>query len=146
MFYANASFAIGTTCTLTTPTSVSFGNYNPFNLSAVDTTGSVQVTCSGLVGLLVNYTVTLNPGLYGTFATRQMANAGYRLNYNVYTDAARSMIWGDGTSGTSTNAGSCTVVIIGSCSQTFTAYGRIPAQQNAGVGDYADTITVTVTY
>jgi spore coat protein U-like protein len=31
-------------------------------------------------------------------------------------------------------------------SSDFTVYGRIPARQNASVGSYSDTITVTITF
>jgi spore coat protein U-like protein len=143
---SSTTFAIGETCTVTTQTPIGFGNYNPFDSAAIDTTGTVNVTCTALIaGLLVNYTVALDAGLYGTFTTRKMGNGGNRLNYNVYTDSARTTIWGNGTGGTATNSGFCTIVL-GSCSQNFTGYGRLPALQNAAVGSYSDTITVTVTY
>lgn len=145
--YFHSVFAALATCTVSTTLPVSFGNYNPFNLTPIDTTGTIHVSCTALLaGGLVNYTVTLNPGLYGTFATREMANGSYRLNYNIYKDATRLSVWGDGTSGTSTNTGSCLLVIGGNCAADFSAYGRLPAEQNAGVGAYADTVTVTITY
>lgn len=51
----------------------------------------------------------------------------------------RGRRWGDGSPGTATVNGSGTT-------HTFTVYGRIPARQNAVVGSYSDTITVTITF
>jgi len=147
VFYENTAFSALATCTVSTTTPVGFGNYNPFNSSPVDTTGVLNVSCTSLIiGALVNYTVSLDSGSYGSFATRKMGNGAYRLDYNIYTDATYTTIWGDGTSGTSTNSGSCTIVLGGNCNQNFTAYASVPARQNAAVGNYSDTITVTVNY
>src|SRR6266487_1298814 len=53
------------------------------------------------------------------FIPRKMVNAGTLLNYNLYTDAARTTVWGDGTGGTVTVSGSS------NGSTTHTVYGRI---------------------
>jgi spore coat protein U-like protein len=62
------------------------------------------------------------------------------LNYNLYLNAARTTIWGDGTGGTQEFTdhtppfGRSIVVPI---------YGRIPALQDVSVGSFSNTITVT---
>src|SRR5205085_11704978 len=66
-----------------------------------------------------------------------------RLNYNMYTTPSYTIVWGDGTSGTSVenyNANQNQNQI------SFTDYGRVPASQFVTAGSYTDTITVTVTY
>ena len=63
------------------------------------------------------------------------------LDYNLYQDSTRTVIWGDGTGG----------------SQTFvqpdprlgvnidvTVYGRIPAGQDVSSGAYSSTVTATI--
>ena len=73
---------------------------------------------------------------------RAMSNGPHSLAYNVYLDAARTIVWGDGSNGTSAygpvkpNPGTNTVWI----------YGRIFARQNVTVGTYSDTLTVTIVY
>jgi len=123
---------------------VAFGNYDPLSASATDSTGDVSVTCTNLVSLFVNYTVSLSTG-GGSYATRQMASGANRLNYNLYTDLTHLLVWGDGTSGTSKVSAGFLVVVLGITAH-HTVYGRIPARQNASVGSYSDTITVTVNY
>lgn len=130
---AAAPAARAVTCSVSA-VAVSFGSYNPFASQPLDGTGSVSVQCDAST----SYTIALGPGS-GTFASRQMQSGANVLDYNLYTDAAYSSIWGDGSSGTATVAGSGT-------SGTYTVFGEIPALQNASVGSYSDSITVTVTY
>ena len=115
---------------------VNFGSYDPFGRNPVDSAGNVAVTCDAGV----SYAIALSSG-GGPYAARVMANGSYLLQYNLYTDAARVMVWGDGNGGTATVGGSGT----GSASNV-TIYGRIPASQNAHVGNYADNVIVTVTF
>jgi spore coat protein U-like protein len=64
------------------------------------------------------------------------------LNYNIYTSAARTTVWGNGTSGTATIGGTGT-----GTSQSVTVYGRVGSgQTSVPAGAYADTVAVTVTY
>jgi spore coat protein U-like protein len=62
------------------------------------------------------------------------------LTYNLYTSAARTVIWGDGTGGSSTisaRSNSTTILDL---------FGQIPAGQDVGVGTYTDSITTTVIF
>jgi spore coat protein U-like protein len=126
-------------------TSVSFGSYNVFNASPLDATGRITVHCTGLVGLLVSYDIKLSTSLSGSYAPRQMASGANRLNYNLYTNATRLTVWGDGSAGTSFVSGSITLVLLG-VTRIHTVYGRVPALQNVSVGSYSDNITVTLTF
>jgi spore coat protein U-like protein len=72
-----------------------------------------------------------------------MKNGVNSLNYNPYTTAAHTTVWGDGTGSTQT-------VTIGPyrrvhLPQSITVYGLIPALQNAALGPYTDSITAIVT-
>jgi len=120
-------------CTLTI-TNVAFGDYDVFTKTKTKSNGKVKVKCSATE----TYTILLSAGS-GTFASRVMLAGSYRLDYNLYVDSAHTMIWGDGTSGTSTVSSTDT-------GATYTVYGLVPALQNVPVGSYSDTITVTVTY
>jgi spore coat protein U-like protein len=119
--------------------SLVFGSLNTLTDNTVDSTGTITVTCDASTP----YTIALSPGSSGTYSPRRMASGGNTLDYNLYADAGYSQIWGDGTGGSSTVAGS---VLLGS--RDHTVYGRIPlsTQRGAMVGSYSDSITVTVTY
>jgi spore coat protein U-like protein len=127
-------------------TSVGFGGYNPLSPSNTDATGTVTVTCSGLLSVLVGYEILLSKGAASTYAPRQMSSGGNTLNYNLYTNITRTTIWGDNTGGSSRVTGSILVQLLVPTSNNHTLYGRIPAQQNVATGAYVDTITVTVNY
>jgi spore coat protein U-like protein len=138
------------TCTVSA-TGISFGAYNPFASSDVDAAGSVTFSCSGALSVGdVNYTIALSPGHSGNVLARMMDNTGdtsFHLNYNMYTASPPSTVWGDGSGGTIVS-GKLTVPLLGTDSDTYTVYGRIPGgtQPTAHVGSYSDTITVTVTF
>ena len=93
------------------------------------------------------YTVGLDAGTTtgASIGQRKMANGADIMNYNLYTDAARSIIWGNSavapTWVSGTGAGMQTA-------QVLNVYGRVAAgQSNLAVGTYTEpTITVTVTY
>ena len=73
-----------------------------------------------------------------------MASGSNTLNYNLYRDAARTTIWGDGSGGTSFFQVS--VLPLLPTSGTVTVYGRIPALQDAHTGSYSDSIVATITF
>jgi spore coat protein U-like protein len=105
----------------------------------VDSAGSVTVNCT----MAAPYSIALNAGLStgATVAIRQMKSGAQILGYTIYSDAARTKIWGDGTVASTPVTG----VGAGSLS-TITAYGRIFTAPNVTAGVYVDTINVTVTY
>jgi len=113
---------------------VAFGSYDPFSGTSLDSTGNVAVTCSPAAP----YTVALSPG-YAAQTGREMRSDANALAYNLFTDATRSSVWGDGTGLTSTVSGSGTA-------GGHPIYGRIPARQNVAAGSYSDTIIVTISF
>lgn len=140
-------FASCALCTcMATATGVSFGRYSPFSAFNADDTGSVRIYCGGGVGT-VAYTIQLSRGTYSTgFSLRRMGSGSNRLNYNLYTDPAHTIIWGDGNSGTGFISDSLGVLRSGS-GRDHVVYGRIPAHQAAAaVGSYSDTVTFTIIY
>ena len=133
---------------------VSFGSYDAFSPLTTDATGDVIVDCGpsttteALVGFSVDYVAALGPGSAGTFQPRRMQSGGSVLDYNLYLDSARSVIWGDGSGGTDTASGSLGALLpLGqTVGRTHTVYGRIFPQQNIPAGAYTDTRTVTLTF
>ncbi len=145
---ATATTTFPVTATVLASCSVSagalaFGNYTP---GSGNVTGSsaLQVRCTRGTP----YTVALSAGTTtgGTLAQRLMAQTTNSLQYNLFTTAAYTTIWGDGTGGTATQAGTG----LGVATPTaFTVFGRLPdsaTNQATVTGAFSDTITVTVTY
>ncbi len=133
-------------CTLGT-SPVAFGVYDPLAAGALDTTGNVAVTCTSVGNALVFYRVELGTGQSGTYNTRAMTNGVSQLNYNLYTNAARTFVWGNGTGGTRRVWNFYFLQPIGSTrTDNHTVYGRIFPGQNVSVGSYLDTLIVSVIF
>lgn len=126
-------------------TPVAFGAaLDPVTTSAVNANGAVTVTC-GPLGLLVGYDVRLSRGASGSYASRTLTSGADTLAYNLFTDAARTIVWGDGGGGSSVVSDSF-LIGLGNTSRTHIVYGRIPALAGATPGAYVDTITATVVW
>jgi len=124
-------------------TGVSFGAYDVFVSAPLDSMGAVTVACDQAPP--VDVVIAIGPsGTSGGFIPRQMRSASSpdRLNYNLFVNAGRSTVWGDGAPGTST-------VFLKNVKKNrptvTTIYGRIPAGQDVSVGSYSDSLTVTIT-
>jgi len=144
--------ALAASCSVSANPAI-FGSYdNTLNESAVAT---ISGTCSKGDPAdpdMTGTTLTLSTGSSNAFNPRQMTKGSDRLDYNLYTSAARTIVWGDGTAGTGTVA-ALTIQPNGrflnhNSSRNFAipAYGRIPGNQDAVPGTYSDTITVTMSY
>jgi spore coat protein U-like protein len=142
---SNNAFAFLQSCNVSA-TPVNFVTYNPLSGSPTDATGTITVSCQVLlVGLSVSWSIALNSGSSGNYAARRMQSGTDSLSYNLYTSAAHTSVWGDGTGGTSL-VSSNPFLVVGSDTVDYTVYGRVPAGQDRAAGSYMDLITVTVTY
>ena len=65
-----------------------------------------------------------------------MSAVAAHLDYNLYKDASRLMVWGDAGGGVSSSG----------TDVDLTVYGRIPGAQNVEAHVYADSVSVTVTF
>ncbi|WP_406232241.1 spore coat U domain-containing protein [Isoptericola jiangsuensis] len=143
-----------TTCTLSSPT-LAFG---PVSNGLVDTSTTFSVTCTtGAVALLANARVTfclgLPAGSGGTAISpwRTMANSfGDRLNYQIYSDAARTAVIGS-SAATSPTWVSYQMqypvpLLGGSGTASFTLYGRYPANQVLSAGAFSSALAATFQY
>ncbi len=129
------------TCSVSPAGSISFGNYDVFSTRPLDSTGAIQITCDMTQPHLI---VSIGPSQNGSgFNPRYMkTSSGGLLGYNLFTDAARTAIWGDGTGGTRT----IMQKVLKNTPLNVTIYGRIPASQDVGVGRYSDSLIVTITW
>lgn len=144
---AASALCIICSCSVATDSHVAFGTYNPLPGTAADAAGHITVTCDLTLGLLGTYTVGLSRGGGASYSPRRMSSGANTLNYNLYMDAARSIVWGDGTGGSSIVSDPSLLTLLGHVVRQYDVYGRIlPNQQGTRPGSYSDTIIVTVTY
>lgn len=106
----------------------------------VDASSQIRASCStGLV-----YSVALGAGGGGAYNARRMVHGSFpaeTVGYQLYTDAQRTQVWGDGSGGTVSVGGT------GNGSpQPSTVHGRVPPQSTPRPGDYEDNVIVTVSY
>lgn len=127
-------------CTVNASSAIAFGVYDPLSATPLDATGTIVYECPP--GQVVR--IDLATGSSGTFTYRTMKSGASVLRYNLYLDALRTIVWGNGTSGTQSGPRE---TARGSGTQT-TAYvfGRVPPLQDAEIGAYADLVIVTVNF
>ena len=138
--------AWGVTCT-TSATAMAFGPYQPLSGASLATTATITVTCNpGTIALQESYSIQIGAGTGGSVTSRSMSGPGSRLAYQVYTDALHTVIWGDGSAGTSVVSDSYLIGLILPVTRIYTAYGLIAASLRVGIGSYVDSLIITVTY
>ena len=122
---------------------INFGLYMPLTAVPVDVVGQFDVRCQAQPG---TFAVIIGAGISGDQLTRTLSAGGATiLNYNLYRDAARTQIWGDGTpptfmvTGVRTGQGRPT-------NYNYPVYGRIFANQAPNTGIYSDNLLVTVLF
>ena len=135
----SVSATVTANCTVST-SALAFGNVDTLSGANVDGTGSLSVTCTN--GTAWAASAGTGAGSGASFVGRRMTAGPDWLSYNLFTNASRTTVWGDGTGSTATITGT------GSGSaQAVTIYGRVNSgQTSAPAGNYADTVAVTITY
>jgi spore coat protein U-like protein len=126
-------------CRVSVDASVAFGPYNVFGTGHVETTGDVSWRCPGNSPMAVQ--ITISGGNNRDGISRRLAQGGEFLRYDLYRDAARTLVWGDGTYG-----GSYTAVYPGGGWIHVAIYARIPKEQDVAAGIYTDTVAVVINF
>ena len=111
---------------------------NPIN-SNVDAQSTITATCS--TGAPYSIALNVGNGAGATFASRKLTSGPNTLNYSLYTDAGRTLVWGDGTAGSNLSPGNGT-----GAAQAITVFGRIPTGQAVPTRTNSDTILDTLTF
>lgn len=124
-------------CSITT-SNIAFGNQGLLN-TALTANGAISVQCTNGSP----YTIALDKGTTSgaTLLDRQLKSGSNVVHYQLYSDSARTTVWGDGTSGAPTLGKTGTGGI-----QSWPVYARIPVQTTPATGTYTDTITATVSF
>ncbi|MEI3806533.1 spore coat U domain-containing protein [Agrobacterium sp. CCNWLW32] len=125
-------------CQINSAGNLNFGTNGVIG-SDIDATSDVIVQCTASTPFSLGLSAGAGSG--ATVANRLMTSpAGATISYSLYTTAAHSTVWGN-TVGTDRQTGTGT-----GAPQTFTVYGRVPAQTTPAVGVYTDTVTATLNY
>lgn len=127
-------------CAVSTISGVSFGVYDVFSPTALDSTGRFSYRCDW--GHIYDLRITITRGSSSTYDNRTMTSGGDALLYNLYTDSGRTTVWGDETEGTSAYYD----YDFGLFRTNVTVYARIPAGQDVGAGTYSDTVTIVLNF
>jgi spore coat protein U-like protein len=113
-----------------------FGAYDVFSkLPNTSGVGSLRIKCTGGKQ---SPAVMLSAGQSHNFVVRTLRSGANALNYNLYTSAARNLVWGDGSGATGVMFADKNHTVV------LDIYGSIPAGQDPAVGLYTDSIVVTI--
>jgi spore coat protein U-like protein len=117
---------------------MAFGQYDVFRSSPTDSTSSLSFECTS-GGRPIS--ISLERNWWEIY--RILQSGSQWMYYNIYLDASRTQVWGDGSLGSqlyyNSNPPKKKEV-------TVPMYGRIPASQDVGLGQYSDSITVVVNF
>jgi spore coat protein U-like protein len=131
--------AFAASCTFQSVAGVSFGAYDVFSPSPNNNgVGRLTISCSG--GGSNRFNVALSAGQSHSHVTRTMTSGANTLNYDLFTDSACTVIWGDGTGGSSMMS------VPKNSTTTLYIYGEIPPGQDVAAGVYTDSIIATVSF
>jgi len=128
-------------CSIQSLPTLGFPNYDVFVAAPTVTSQIATIRCTGS-GSLPSFTVGMGQSATsGSISGRQMAQTlgSGRLNYNIYKDGGYSNLWGDGTAGTTP-----LVVSTAGLNTPVPIYGKIDPGQDAPVGNYNDTVVMSV--
>ncbi len=149
MAAAGALPATAATCSVAA-SPLAFGSYQSNQAHAIDSAGSLTVSCTraalDAAPVTVSYELDISRGGSGNFTNRELQSGASRLQYGIYRDPLRSIAWGDGSAGSARVSSSLTVSASLTATAVHTVYGRLFGRQNVIPGAYSDSITVTMNY
>lgn len=128
-------------CAVVSTVSVGFGAYESGDSKPVDSTGSFAFECDE-VGTNDLVAIEISRSRSGSFQPRAMTGPSPSFEYNLYLDAARTVVWGDGSAGTSVYR----VRPVSGRAVSVPIYGRIPPRQNVRAGRYSDVVIITLMF
>ncbi|MFC4727051.1 spore coat U domain-containing protein [Coralloluteibacterium thermophilus] len=125
-------------CTVAT-TPVAFGSINPLTQRTADGVGSIRIACPEATAYTLS--IAASSGDAGAAGARRLGDDGRGIDYQLYADAARRQVWGDGTGGTSTAHGTADAA-----GTEHTVYGRAFPRPETRAGHYSGTLLITIAY
>ena len=125
-------------CTLDATPVVTFPPYDVANATPTSAAPLILFSCGNNANLDISIGAS---AVSGSITDRQMKHATRtdRLSYNLYKDSGYATVWGTSAAGTSLKVASP------KNKNSQALYARIPAGQDVSVGNYSDSVTVTLT-
>lgn len=126
-------------------TNIAFGNIDVLPGAAIDTTGTISVTCSTDPNITIHSCISISAGSANDATSRQMVGpSSAKLRVELYSDSARTQKWGSYSTGlygggipfNFSSGGS------GNITQPVTVYARILASQQTSLpGAYSSSFS-----
>lgn len=118
-----------------------FGVYSNFTPAPTEAATRILVRCDGPDTVPV--ALAIDSGQHSSgFAPRQMRHSYLQdhIGYLLFTDAAMTAIWGDGTRGSATIVSNVPPGV----QMEIPIFGRIPSGQDMSVGKFSDRVAIHV--
>ena len=136
------------TCSITSLGSLTNLPYDPWSGSPTLSAITFGIRCSGGGATIKSIALSIGGATSSSdFSTRVMT-LNDKLSYQLYQDAARTIVWGDGVAGSNSSANTQQPFVANGSTSTFTIYVKIPALQNIYSGTYTVTPgpVITISY
>jgi len=127
---------------------VSNGSINFGTMSDPATTLSSSGVFTVTVTSGTVYHISLDAGLHAATERRMATGSGFFRPYHLYSNAAHTMLWGDAGYANTYPAGAAVAATGNGVGQLYTVYGLSAGQPRTAnpLGDYTDTVTITIHY
>jgi len=124
-----------------------FGNVDTLSGAPTDTTATLAISCTSVPLTTVRICPSIGAGSGGaTASARQMKSGGSTLNYQLYQDVGRTVVWGSfnwGLPGTPPTI-DLPIALNGTGSANVTIYGRVFGGQSAATpGTYTSNFSAS---
>lgn len=152
LFSLLPSLCLAQSCSFTA-TDMSFGPVDTLTGGPVNSMATISVSCTG--ELLTQRRILICPGIgagsggASSAAARQMLNGTHSLNYQLYSDSGRSVIWGSNNWAYPAKppAYAVNLNLLGFVNSSTTLYGTVLGSQSAAApGPYLSTFATADTY
>jgi spore coat protein U-like protein len=136
MLQSSAQAASSPTCTVSMST-VAFGNVDVLAGTAVDTTSTLTVSCSGGAGTGQRLCISIGVGSAGDATSRKLTGpSGNTLRYDLYSNSSRTQLWGSWQTGY--DSVGVQLDVAQNSTTPVTVYSRLfGSQQTAATGSYS---------
>lgn len=142
---------VNSSCLIVSASNLDFKSYSTVQHQDIDMTSSIKIQC---IAKSPSVRVMLDEGRHASNESscsnpirNMVSSEGYKLNYQLYRDSARSQVFGceDGVNSQSVASSSFTNT---TTAVTVTAYGKVFGGQDAAISDtpYVDTIGVIISF
>jgi spore coat protein U domain-containing protein, fimbrial subunit CupE1/2/3/6 len=125
-------------CQVANVTAINFGAYEVDAMAPLDSTGELAVECNAVMPVKIS----LGRGASGHQSPRELKFRSNVLAYNLYLDAAHTLVWGDGTDATQVFSG----LAPAQAPLMLPIFARLFPRQIVPPGTYTDRVVVVVVF